>query len=84
MGRVYNLEFEYKGKTHSALVSRYKKEAEQSYLVQIFDKSLLRIFPAGRLIFSKTGGIKSPDTAMSKSKQDLVQCIMKKISTDFE
>jgi hypothetical protein len=44
MGKIFSVEFQFVNRSHSALVSVYKKENKSIYHIQLIDGSLKQIF----------------------------------------
>jgi hypothetical protein len=71
MARVFTINFFYKGKTYSALVSFQAETYDMSFLVCYLDEDLSQLIPGRRIVLSLAEGIKSPKQ-LNKVAEDLV------------
>jgi hypothetical protein len=71
MAGVFTINFSYKGKLHSALVSFQAENYDMSFLVCYLDEDLGQLIPGRRIVVSLAEGIKSPKQ-LNKLAEDLV------------
>jgi hypothetical protein len=71
MSRVFTVNFRFKGKNYTALVSFKCCPRENSYLVKYLDDDVDSLIPGNRLVVSKSGNIEYPSPLDGLSK-DLV------------
>jgi hypothetical protein len=79
MVRAFSVNFPYKGRSQSALVSFREEGYELSFLVRYVDEEIKQLIPGGRIIVSLSEGIKS-HKQLSKPADDLVCNTCKAIS----
>ena len=71
MARLFTIEFPFKGKMESALVSFGSEAYDMSFVVRYLDEEMNQIIPGGRVVVSLSEGIKSPKQ-LSRLGEDLV------------
>jgi hypothetical protein len=71
MSRVFTINFSFKEKNYTALVSFRSREHELSYLVRYLDEDIDTLIPGNKLLVSLSGGIEYPKLE-TKLARDLV------------
>jgi hypothetical protein len=60
MSRVFTINFSFKGKNYSALVSSKSEGSTTGYLVRYLNEDITALIPGNELLVSLTGDIKYP------------------------
>jgi hypothetical protein len=71
MARVFTIDFPFKGKMESALVSFGSEAYDMSFVVRYLDEDINQIIPGGRIVVSLSQGVKSPKQ-LTRIAEDLV------------
>lgn len=71
MSRIFTVNFPFKEKTYTALVSFKSYGYELSYLVRYLDEDVNTLIPGNKLLVSLSGGIEYPDL-LNKLAEDFV------------
>lgn len=79
MGRVFTINFPYKGRTCPAIVSFKSDSYDMSFLVRFLDKDISHVIPGARIEISLAEGIISHNQ-IGKSGEDLINLTTEAIS----
>jgi hypothetical protein len=79
MARVFTINFEYKGKVRSALVSFGPEDTDMTFLVRYLDEDLNELIPGRKIIVSLSEGVKSPKN-INRLAEDLLNHTTEAIS----
>jgi len=72
MSRIFTINFSFKEKIYTALVSSRSKEYEPSYTVRYLDEDVDTLIPGNKLVVNLTEGIQHPEVA-NKLAQDFIR-----------
>jgi hypothetical protein len=72
MSRIFTINFSFREKTYTALVSCRSKECEPSYLIRYLDDDIKTLIPGNKLLVNLAEGIKHPKPS-NKLAEDLVR-----------
>lgn len=79
MSRIFKLNFNFRKKTYTALVSLKTIGYDLSFLVRYLDKELSEIIPGGKLMFHLSGIVEGADMDSLLAKE-LLSCTSDAIS----
>jgi hypothetical protein len=71
MARVFTIDFQFKGRSRTALVSFQTEAYDMSFLVRYLDEEISNVIPERKVIVSLSEGVKSPKQ-LTRLGEDLV------------
>jgi hypothetical protein len=80
MARLFTLNFHFKEKTYTALVSFRTIGYDMSFQVRYMDNEIHQIIPGGRLMFNLSGTVIGPDNLNTEPAKELLTCTSEAIS----